>query len=302
MSAEDEPVITRKRKNMSGLSTPEFICLILAIAAYVIAGILAISKLRSEGTKYNQFMQPVVCTAIILQAFLLVLRAAEIKAVPLTGLFESMTLLTIVFGLIYLFLGTVVRQAWFSMVSISVILALILLSWIVAKPASQSNPIAATPWAIAHGIAMILGAVCITIASVSAFLYLLGIRKLKKKQIMDVIGKVPNIERQEKMNLTAIRAGFLFITVGIISGLGMAVVRSAVMQKSIADWLTDGKVFCIIAAWICLAIILGLNRMMLLKSKARATMTIIVFVLVLFAILGVTVLGATFHNFSAGST
>jgi len=283
---------------MSGLTTPETIVLISATAVYIAAAVLAVWQLRTGNEKIKQFIGPAVSLAIILEAGFLVLRAAEIKAIPLTGLFESMIVLTIVFGIVYLFLSTLIKQAWFSIVIIGVILALVLMTWVSAKPASKPEEIAATPWAIAHGIAMISGAACVTVASVNAFLYLLGIRKLKKKQIIDVLDKVPNIERQEKMNLTALRAGFLFITFGIVSGLGMAVVRSAVVHKSIADWLTDGKVVCIIAAWMCLAIILGLNRTMRLKSRTRAILTIIVFILVLFAILGVTIIGVTFHNFS----
>jgi hypothetical protein len=38
--------------------------------------------------------------------------------------------------------------------------------------------------------------------------------------------------------------------------------------------------------------------MLLLKDKMRAYMTVVVFMLVLFAILGVTILGATQHDFS----
>jgi ABC-type uncharacterized transport system permease subunit len=145
---------------------------------------------------------------------------------------------------------------------------------------------------------MILGGVSITFATASAILYLFGSYKLKQKQIMQVLGKVPNIEKLESMNLLGIKTGFLFITVGVISGLGMALTRLAVMGTSITEWLTDGKVICIITAWVVLAFILALNHLLLLKSKARACMTIAVFLLILFAILGVTILGATHHNFS----
>jgi ABC-type transport system involved in cytochrome c biogenesis permease subunit len=284
---------------MSGLTIPETIVLISATAGYIIAAVLAVLQLRPAGDRYKHYIGPVVSLAIILEACFLIFRAAELKAIPLTGLFESMIVLTIVFGLIFLFLSAVIRQVWFSVGMIFVILVLILMTWIVARPATQAAEVAATPWAIAHGIAMILGAVSITYATVNAFLYLLSIHKLKKKQIMQVLGKVPNIEKLENMNLMAIRAAFIFITFGIISGLGMAFTRLAVMGKSVSEWLTDSKVLCIIAAWIMLAIILTLNRMLLLKGKARATITIIVFVLVLFAVLGATILGATLHNFSA---
>ena len=212
---------------MSELPTPEIIILALATAIYIAAAIIGIIQLRPGSAKYRHLMQPVVCLAIVFEAGLLIFRAVAIKAIPLTGLFESMIVLTIVFGLIYLFLSIAIRQVWFSSVMVWVILAMILMTWMVASPAAEPAAVAATPWAIAHGIAMILGGASVTFATACAFLYLFGSYKLKHKQIMQVLGKVPNIEKLESMNLFGIRVGFLFITIGLISGLGLAVVRLA---------------------------------------------------------------------------
>lgn len=275
------------------------IILILATAMYFIAAIVGIIQLRGGLAKYRHLMQPVVCLAIVFQAVILIFRAVAIKAIPLTGLFESMIVLTIVFGLIYLFLSMAIRQVWFSSIMVWVILAMVLTSWVVARPAAESAAVAATPWAIAHGIAMILGEASVTFATACAFLYLLGSYKLKHKKIMQVLGKVPNIEKLESMNLSGIRIGFILITIGLISGLGMAVMRLAVLGISISQWLTDGKVLCIIAAWIMLALILVSNKLLLLKSKARVFLTILAFVLILFAILGAGISGLTHHDFSA---
>ncbi len=286
---------------MSELPMPEMIILILATVLYIVAALVGIIQLRAGGAKYRHLMQPVVCLAIVFEAALLILRAAAIKAIPLTGLFESMIVLTIVFGLIYLFLSMAVRQVWFSSVMVWVILAIVSMTWIVAKPASEPAAVAATPWAIAHGIAMILGGASVAFATACAFLYLLGSYKLKHKKIMQVLGKVPNIEKLDAMNLSGIRIGFLFITIGLISGLGLAVMRLATLGISIREWLTDGKVICIIAAWILLSIILAANHLFLLKSKARALLTLAAFVLILFAIVGTDISGATHHVFLTGS-
>jgi ABC-type uncharacterized transport system permease subunit len=283
---------------MSGLPMPETVIFAIATVMYAIAAIIGVLQLWADGEKYKHFMQPVVCTAIVFEAVVLIFRAVAIKAVPLTGLFESMIVLTIVFGLIYLFLSIAIRQVWFSSVIVWVILAMILMTWVVARPAAEPAAVAATPWAIAHGIAMILGGASVTFATANAAILLVGKHKLKHKKIMQVLGKVPNMEKLEYMNLFGIRAGFVFITIGLISGLGLALLRLTMLGISIGEWLTDIKIICIITSWALLAVILVLNRLLLLKDKARAVMTIMVFVLVLFAILGVTILGATHHNFS----
>lgn len=275
------------------LPMPEIIIFIFVIVVYLTAAIVGVLQLLAGGEKYKRFLWPLVLVAVSLEAVLLVFRAVAIKAVPLTGLFESMVVLTIVFGLIFLFLSSAIQQVWFGSVMVWVILGMFLMAGTVAKPASEVHAVAATPWAIAHGVTMILGGASIMFATASAFLYLLGNHRLKLKKVMQVLGRVPNIEKLEQMTLFGIRAGFILITIGLISGLGLI----WLLKTGIFEWLTDGKVIFIIAAWGLLGIVLMLDRMLLLNGKARAYMTIAIFVLVLFAIL-VSVLGATQHDFS----
>ena len=280
---------------MRGLPMPEIIVFLSAVLIHLAAAIVGILQLLAGGRKYKRFLSPLVSVAVALEVVILIFRAVALKAIPLTGLFESMIVLTIVFGLIYLFFSIAIGQVWFGSVMAWVILTMIVMAGIVAKPAAEPDAIAATPWAIAHGIAMILGGASITFATASAFLSLLGSRKLKRKEVMQVLGKVPNIEKLERMNLLGVRVGFVLLTIGLISGLGLA----SKPGTGIVAWLADGKVICTIAAWVLLGIILVLSRLLLLKGKMRAYMTVVAFVLVLFAILGVTVLGATQHDFTA---
>ncbi len=277
---------------------PEMTVFAFVVVVYLAAAIVGILQLQAGGERYKRFLLPLVSLAVTLEAVVLIFRAIAIKAVPLTGLFESMIVLTIVFGLIYLFFSIAIQQVWFGSVMVWVILVMILMAGIVARPASEPHAVAATPWAVAHGIAMVLGGASITFAMASAFLYLLGRRKLKRKKVMQVLGRVPNIEKLEHMNLFGIRVGFVLITIGLISGSGLAFLRSAMLGMHIIEWLTDGKVVCTITAWVLLGTILVLNRLLLLKGKTRAYMTALAFVLVLFAILGVAIFGVTQHDFS----
>ena len=279
---------------MLELPMPETIAFLSAVLVYIAAAVVGILQLLAGGEKYKRFLWPLVSLAVTLEAVILIFRAVAIQAVPLTGLFESMIVLTIVFGLIYLFFNIAIRQVWFGSVMVWVIVGMVLMAGTVAKPASEARAVAATPWAIAHGITMILGGASTMFATASAFLYLLGNHRLKLKKVMQVLGRVPNIEKLEQMTLLGIRCGFVLITIGLISGLGLV----WLLGTGIFEWLTDVKVVCIIAAWGLLGIMLLPARMLLLKGKARAYMTIAVFVLLLFAILGATILGTTQHDFS----
>jgi len=279
---------------MAGLPGRETALFVSVVVIYTAAGIVGVVQLLSRGEKYRRFLSPLVCLAVVLEAVLLIFRAVTLRALPLTGLFESMIVLTIVFALIYLFFSIAVQQVWFGSIMTWVILAMVLMAGVVAAPASRPSALASRPWAVAHGVAMVLAGASTAFATSTAVLYLLGRRKLKRKEVMQVLGRVPNIEKLEQMNLFAVRVAFVLITMGLASGLGL----TSMLQTGLFAWLADPKVVSTIAAWGLLGSILVLNRLLLLKANMRAGMTVAAFLLVLFAILGVAVLHVTKHDFS----
>ncbi len=282
---------------MLELPMPEMVIFVSVGILCLAAAIIGIVQLQSGGEKYRHLLLPIVSLVICLEAVILIFRAIAIQAIPLTGLFESMIVLTIVFGLIFLFFSIAIQQVWFGSVMVWVILTMILLTGTVAKPASEPHAVAATPWAIAHGTAMILSGASTMFAMACACLYLLGRGNLKRKKVMQVLGRVPNIEKLERMNLFGLQVCFVLMTFGLVSGIGMAAVSSARLEISAFEWLTDAKIVLITAVWVLLGVILALRRMFTVKGKTIVYMTTIAFVLILFALVGTTVFCGTRHNF-----
>jgi ABC-type uncharacterized transport system permease subunit len=241
-----------------------------------------------------------VALAITLEAVILISRAMAIKAVPLTGLFESMIVLTIVFGLIYLFLSIAIHRVWFASVMVWIMLLLVLMSGIVAEPASQAHEESSTPWAIAHAIAMILSGASAMLAAASALLYLFAQRKLKQKKLLGVLGKVPNIEKLERMNLLGLKSCFVLMTFGLASGIGLAATTSSLNMTAL-DWLTDAKIVLIAVVWLLLGTIMVLWKTAKLKKKTIAHVTLVAFALILFAIVGTSIFCGTEHNFAGNN-
>jgi ABC-type uncharacterized transport system permease subunit len=278
---------------MFELPQKEIAIFVSVIILYIVAGIVGVFQLWCSSERCRRVLLPVVSLAVCMEAVLLIFRAIEIKAVPLTGLFESMIVLTIVFGLVFLFFSIPIRQVWFSSVMVWVILFVILLAAFVAKPASEPSSVVSTPWAISHGIAMVLSAVSIMFATANAFLYLLCAERLKNKKIMKVLGKMPNIEKLKQLNIFGLNSCFVLLTFGLATGFGMAVA----LQWSIIGWLTDSKIILITASWVLLAVILILRRVVVLKNKTIAYITITLFFMIVFAIIGTAIFCHTSHNF-----
>ncbi len=285
---------------MLSLPIPELIIFLFVLALYLAASIVGILQLRDRGEKHKRLLLPLVCLAITLEAVLLIFRAVAIKAVPLTGVFESMIVLTIVFGLIYLFVGIAIQQVWFGSVMVWVILGLIILAAIVAKPASEAHIAASTPWAIVHGFTMNLSGAAAMLATASSMLYLLGRKKLKQKKVLQVLGKVPNLEKLERMNIFGLKACFVLMTFGFTSGIGLAATSSS-LNMTVSDWLTDPKIVLIALVWLLLGLIMVLWHTVKLREKIIAYVTLVTFALILFAVVGTSVFCGSGHDFGGNN-
>jgi len=283
---------------MLTLPLRETVIFALVVAIYLAAAVIGVLQLRLRGEKFRRFLLPLVSLAVTLEAVILVFRAVAIGAVPLTGLFESMIVLTIAFGLTYLFLSIAIQQVWFGSVMVWVILTLVLLAGAVAEPAAQAHAAASTPWAIMHAIAMILGGAAAMLAMASAVLYLLARRKLKHKDLLGVLGKVPSIEKLERMNLLGLKSCFVLITFGLVSGIGLVAAKSTSLNMTPVDWLTDAKIVLVAVVWLLLGAILVLWKTVKLKEKTIAHVTIVAFALILFAVVGTSVFCGTAHDFA----
>ena len=282
---------------MLKLPLPELIIFAVVIGSYLAAAVAGVLQLLSGSEKYKRFLPPLVTLAVTLEAVILIFRAVEIKAVPLTGSFESMIVLSIVFGLTYLFLSIAIHRVWFSSVMIWVMLVLILLAAVVASPASQASEMASRPWAIAHAISMILAASAAMLATATAVLYLYARRRLKRKDLLSVLGKVPNVEKLERMNLLGVKLCFILLTFGLVSGIGLSISS----KWATSAWLTDPKIVLIETVWLLLGAILVLWKTIKLKEKSIAYMTLVAFALFLFAVVGTSVFCGTRHNFGGSS-
>lgn len=278
---------------MFNLTALETTVLLLVVVVHAVAGIMTALQLVGRHQRFESLLMPCVLTAVILDGTMLVLRGTSIQGVPLTGLFDSLILLALIFGVLYLLVRPSVDQVWFGSVMVWTILGMVLVAAMVAKPASRPEEVARTPWAVAHAGFMILASAAIVFAAANSALFLLGSYRLKHKAISQVLGRIPNMETLVRMHRFGVRVGFILLTVGIVSGLGLSLFDTGIVR-----WLADSKVICIIGAWGLLGAVLILDRFNLLRIKARAYVTMVAFGLILVATIGVTIAGTTQHRFT----
>jgi hypothetical protein len=265
------------------------------------AAVLGVRQLRSEGARPRLFLFLAVIFAILLEGALLGVRAKSIESFHLTGLFDSMLVLTVVFGVTFLILSLGIRQVWFGSVMSWLILFMVFLAGFVAKPAAQLQAVAISPWVSVHAALMVLFGVAIAFTAGVAFLFLVCRWKLNHNQIINVIGKIPNFLFLGKANGIMLIACFVLMTFGMVSGIGLAVFKSTSLGINASDWIFDAKMLLIVFTWAALGLTLLLRRLVFLSSKSIAIATIVIFTLILLGLISTSLFDKTAHDFASNT-
>ncbi len=280
---------------MTQLPTQEVIAFVMAGCLYAASAVLATVQLRSKKETVTWFIVGPVCTAVCLNCLVLVFRAVSISAIPLTGLFESLLVLNLVLGLLYILMSFGMTQVWFSVAMIWPMLGLTILAVLVAEPAAKlDDNMPVTPWTVFHAISMLLSSGAMIFSTASASLYLLSDYMLKHKKVMSVLGRVPNIEWLRHANKRGLILSFLGMSLGLISGIGLTVAASTKMDMA---W-TDPKIVLMAGTWCLLIIILSWHTFAGLSDRTMAYATVVMLFFVIFAVVGVTIFCGTRHVFT----
>jgi len=283
---------------MFELPTNELVLFLTVIGLYLIAAVIGYLQIIRVKQKNLPILTHIFALAVVLEAVILVLRAAELKSVPLTGLFESMIMLTGILGLVYLILGMFLRQVWFGSMMSWLLAVLILLTALIARPVSDAREIATEPWVLTHALAMILSAALILLAAVCGYIYLAGRARLKQKRIVKVLGMMPNLQKMERLNLWALWAAFVLITIGMISGTVGVWLKAEFLGTQPLVWLFDSKILAIFITWLLLLVVLIARHLNFIKERIVAYASLVILIWILFALVGATLFCATKHDFS----
>ena len=263
----------------------------------LLSAFLGFLQIRMEKARLRRLLIAFSALIISLSAILLVFRASHIGALPITNIFESMLFLLIFIGVTFLFLSAFLQQVWFSSVMTWVLFSIVMLAAMVIKPTSTFRANAQTPWVIFHALSMALSGAMIVFSTAMSSLVLVSCNRLKNKQISKLFGKMPNIERLELFNLIGLRLTFITMTFGLVSGIGMAAVKSAGVNITFMDWLVDSTIVMTAGSWLMLMIVLLLRRFIAFSGRTQARLTLVVCFLIIFTFVGTRVFCKSSHTF-----
>jgi ABC-type uncharacterized transport system permease subunit len=258
----------------------------------------AYMQVARDNLRLGNLTRVLTSILVTLATGLLISRAVVIQEFPITGVFESMLILIVFMGLTFLMFSVFMQQIWFLAVMSWVLLLLVLLSATVARPVGILQDEARTPWVIVHALAMAMSGAMIVFAAAMSILFLWSRKCLKSPRFSTLFGRMPSVENLERFNLAGLRLSFIFLTFGLVSGVGLVAVKSAGLGMTPGDWLTDSKIVMIGIGWVVLLGTLVLRKGLAFGGKAVAWATLVICFCILFAFIGSQLWCKSSHDFS----
>jgi cytochrome c-type biogenesis protein CcsB len=211
---------------------------------------------------------------------------------PLSNMYESMVFFGWTIGGIYLAVEYLYKNRTIG--ALAAPLACLALAYAALGPDSSIQPLIPalqSNWLIAHVITCFLGYAAFAVALAVSIMYLATSRSDRGKDRQTSL-RIPSGEFLDELTHQLVMFGFLFLTVGIITGAVWA------KQAWTKYWSWDPKETWSLITWFIYAALLHFRMMRGWRGKRIAIISIIGFCAVLFTYFGVNYWLAGLHSYA----
>ncbi len=193
------------------------------LASYALAFACELSQLRWRHALGRIVSLLLAVAGLTAHTFCLLYRSNQVDLPPLLSSAQDWLLvLAWLAVLLYLFISLADSELSTGLVMWPVVLILVAASQFVT--ASPSHVLDYhRGWKMLHASLLVLGTACVLLGFVLSLQYLWQHRRLKQRQMLSGVVKLPNLELTERLNRWAILTAVPLQTFGIASGIGLSI-------------------------------------------------------------------------------
>ncbi len=211
---------------------------------------------------------------------------------PFSNMYESLVFFSWTVAILYIFVELKYKESIIGVFASPLIFLAIAYASFDPNTSSKISPLLPalkSNWLIAHVITCFLGYAGFAVAFGFSIMYFV---KPNDAQSESIFAKLPSWELIDELTYQMVVFGFLFLTIGIITG---AVWANSAWGKY---WTWDPKETWSLITWLIYAIFMHLRIMRGWSGKSLAYISIIGFLAVLFTYFGVNYLLSGLHSYA----
>jgi len=170
---------------------------------------------------------------------------------------------------------------------------LLLAASVLPMPAEPPSKLLSSLWVAAHVITVLAAYGLLAVTFLGGVLYLAQDRLIRAKKLGAAFKRLPSLTRLDALNHSALVAGFILLTVGLITGAIYAQIKLG------SYWRWDPKEVWALITWLLYAALIHTRLVQGWRGRRGAWLGALAFGVLLFTFLGVGLLFPGYHAFDS---
>ena len=263
---------------------------------YAAAGIAYAVQFAKRTFGVSRIATVLLVLAAFAHTFVIGMETMRVGHVPFASATSAISMFVWLLALSYLYVELTTAE---RAMGVFILPLLVVLQTIPAFSAAADEPrsvILESPWFGVHVSSLLFAYASFALAAVLGITYVLQFKEIKAKALGFFYERLPSLNVLDEMNLRAVKIGWLFLTVGLITGaIWASQLPSSGDLTSMS--MADPKIFVAVLCWAVYSFELYAQRAIGWRGRRAALLSAIGFVIVLLNFVPVSYFLTTSHNF-----
>jgi len=246
----------------------------------------------SQNTQVRKIARIILLVSGILQTLYIISRYVQVGHTPITSQHEAVVFFAWSTTWAYLSFRWRYTVKNFGTLVTLLIFVLLLVSSVSSRDVTPLVPALQSLWLPVHAGVSLVAYGFLSLAFCGGIMYLLQERELKSKRFGYFFSRFPSLESLDQLNSHCLTAGFVFLTLGIVTGSIWA------RQAWGTYWQWDPKETWSLITWFIYLVQIHQRFTVGWRGKRGAVMAIVGFAAVIFTLWGVTYLLGGAHSYA----
>jgi ABC-type transport system involved in cytochrome c biogenesis permease subunit len=266
---------------------------------YAAAGVAYAIHFARRNPQAGRVATTILILAALAHTFIIGMQTMEVGHVPFANPSRAISTFVWLLALSYLYLEITTDERAMGVFIIPILIGLQTIPAL-SPGVEARDPILDSPWFWVHVSSLLFAYASLALAAVLGLTYIVQFKEIKKKHLGYFYTRLPSLQTLDVMNARAVTVGWLFLTIGLVSGAVWAAQARAVAPDDPnlqAMSLVDPKVLFAVVAWAVYSFAVLARRTMGWTGRRTARLSVFGFVIVLLNFLPISYFVTTSHTF-----
>ena len=269
----------------------------ILLLLYAAAGAAYAVQFARRSFGASRMATVVLVLAAFAHTFVIGMETMRVSHVPFASATSAISTFVWLLALSYLYLELTTGERAMGVFILPLLVAL------QAIPATSPmieprSAILESPWFGIHVSSLLFAYASFALAAVLGVTYVLQFKEIKAKHLGFFYTRLPPLNVLDEMNLRTVKIGWLFLTIGLITGAIWASQLEPSGDASVpAMSLGDPKIFVAVLSWVVYSFELYAQRAIGWRGRRAAWLSAVGFAIVLLNFVPVSYFFTTSHNF-----